>query len=276
VGGYHARPSGQSASLTPPPTPRTALPQPAAQLDVQSLTVVPPGGSTPILRGVSFAIRPGQALGVIGPSGSGKSSLARALIGVWRPSAGRVRLDGAALDQYDPDHLGRHIGYLPQRVSLFDGTIADNIARLRPEADPGRIIAAARAAAAHEMILGLPQGYDTQVGGGGGLLSGGQIQRIGLARALFDDPALLILDEPNANLDSDGSAALNTAIRSAKARGASVLIMAHRPQAIQECDLLLVLHDGAVAAFGPRDTVLREAARNASSVGSAFASRGVA
>jgi ATP-binding cassette, subfamily C, bacterial len=261
---------------TPPPPPRTELPRPAAQLDVQSLSLVPPGGPTPVLRGISFALRPGQALGVIGPSGSGKSSLARALTGVWRPSTGRIRLDGATLDQHDPDILGRHIGYLPQRTTLFDGTIADNIARLQPGADPGRIIAAARAAAAHEMILGLPQGYDTQVAGAGSKLSGGQVQRIGLARALFDDPALLILDEPNANLDTDGAVALNTAIRSAKARGAAVLIMAHRPQAIQECDLLLVLNDGAVAAFGPRDTVLREAARNAGGISPVIAPRGVA
>jgi ATP-binding cassette subfamily C protein len=228
------------------------------------------------VRGLSFKLPAGQALGVIGPSGSGKSSLARALTGVWRPAAGRIRLDGATLDQYDPDLLGSYIGYLPQRVTLFDGTIAENIARLQADADPARIVAAARAAAAHEMILKLPDGYDTQVATMGSRLSGGQIQRIGLARALYGDPVLLILDEPNSNLDNDGSNALNQAIRTAKARGASVLIMAHRPAAIQECDLLLVMQDGAAAAFGPRDAVLRETVRNAGDITRAAAPGGVA
>ena len=251
---------------TPPLPPRTELPRPRAVLDVQGLTVVPPGAATPVLRGLSFQLPPGQALGVIGPSGSGKSSLARALTAVWRPAAGRIRLDGATLDQYDPDVLGNCIGYLPQRVTLFDGTIADNIARLQSGADPAGIIAAAKAAAAHEMILKLPEGYDTQVASIGSRLSGGQVQRIGLARALYGDPVLLILDEPNSNLDNDGSNALNQAIRTAKARGASVLIMAHRPAAIQECDLLLVMNDGAAAGFGPRDAVLRETVRNATDI----------
>lgn len=261
---------------TPPPAPRTELPRPKALLEVQGLSVAPPGSAFPILRGVSFTLGPGQAIGVIGPSGSGKSTLARALIGVWRPEAGHVRLDGATLEQYDPDRLGRAMGYLPQRVTLFDGTIAENIARLQVDADPVQIIAAAKAAAAHQMILRLPDGYDTPVSALGSQLSGGQIQRIGLARALFGEPALLILDEPNANLDNEGSGALNQAIRMAKARGASVLIMAHRPAAIQECDLLLVLNEGAVAAFGPRDLVLRETVRNAGDIVRAVAPGGVA
>jgi ATP-binding cassette subfamily C protein len=261
---------------TPLPAPRTELPRPKAFLDVQGLTVVPPGGTAPVLRGLTFKLPSGQAMGVIGPSGCGKSSLARALTGVWRPAAGRIRLDGATLDQYDPDTLGGYIGYLPQRVSLFDGTIAENIARLQAGADPGRIIAAAKAAAAHEMILKLPDGYDTQVATTGSQLSGGQIQRIGLARALYGDPVILILDEPNSNLDNDGSAALNQAIRTAKARGASVLIMAHRPAAIQECDLLLVLQDGAASAFGPRDAVLRDTVRNAGEIARSTAPGGVA
>ncbi len=247
---------------TPPPAPRTTLPRPKALLEVQGLTVVPPGAAAPVLRSVSFTLQPGQAMGVIGTSGSGKSSLARALIGVWRATSGRIRLDGATLDQYDPDALGSYIGYLPQRVTLFDGTIADNIARLQTGADPARIIAAARAAAAHEMILQLPDGYDTPISTMGSRLSGGQIQRIGLARALFGDPVILVLDEPNSNLDNDGSLALNHAIRAAKAAGCAVLIMAHRPAAIQECDLLLVMKDGAVGAVGPRDVVLRDAVRN--------------
>ena len=263
-------------SMTPPLPPRTELPRPRAALDVQGLTVVPPGTGSPVLRGLTFQLPPGQALGVIGPSGSGKSSLARALTGVWRPAAGRIRLDGATLDQYDPDALGSYIGYLPQRVTLFDGTIADNIARLRSGAEPGGIIAAAKAAAAHEMILKLPDGYDTQVATMGSRLSGGQIQRIGLARALYGDPVLLILDEPNSHLDNDGSNALNQAIRTAKARGASVLIMAHRPAAIQECDLLLVMNEGAAAALGPRDAVLRETVRNATDLVRSAAPGGVA
>lgn len=260
----------------PPVAGRTELPRPRALVEVQALTVIPPGGSAPVLRNLTFTLPPGKALGVIGPSGSGKSSLARALTGVWPPAAGRIRLDGATLDQYDPDRLGSYIGYLPQRVTLFDGTIAENIARLQPGADAAAIVAAARAAAAHEMILKLPNGYDTQVATMGSQLSGGQIQRIGLARALYGDPMLLILDEPNSNLDNDGSIALNTAIRTAKARGASVFIMAHRPAAIRECDLLLVMNQGAAAAFGPRDAVLREAVKNAGDIARSPAPGGVA
>ncbi|PJE36295.1 type I secretion system permease/ATPase [Pseudooceanicola lipolyticus] len=238
--------------------PRTALPKPRAKLQVQSLTVVPPGDTRASLRTITFTVEPGQAIGVIGPSGAGKSTLARALTGVWRPAGGSIRLDGAALDQYDPSVLGRHIGYLPQRVQLFDGTIAENIARLSREPDPDKVVAAAKKAAAHDMIVHLPDGYDTRVSTGGGRLSGGQIQRIGLARALYDDPVILILDEPNSNLDNDGSIALNHAIRALKAAGHSCLIMAHRPAAIQECDMLLVLDNGTRAAFGPKDKVLRE------------------
>ena len=241
---------------------RTALPRPKALLEVQSLSVVPPGETQAVLRMVSFTLSPGQAMGVIGPSGAGKSTLARALIGVWKPSGGKVRLDGATLDQYDPDILGSYIGYLPQRVTLFEGTIAENIARLQPNADPALIVQAAQKAAAHDMIVKLPEGYDTRVATLGGRLSGGQIQRIGLARALFGNPVLLVLDEPNSNLDNDGTLALNTAIRSTKEAGGAVLIMAHRPAAIQECDLLLVIEDGMRRAFGPRDQVLRDMVKN--------------
>jgi len=246
----------------PPEPPRIALPRPRAILDVQALSVVPPGESQAVLRGVTFQLGEGQALGVIGPSGAGKSTLARALIGVWRPAAGKLRLDGASLDQYEPDVLGSYIGYLPQRVTLFEGTIAENIARLQPNADSAKIVEAAQKAAAHDMILRLPEGYDTRVSTLGGRLSGGQIQRIGLARALYDNPVLLVLDEPNSNLDNDGTVALNIAIRSLKAARGSVLNMAHRPAAIQECDLLLVLEDGMRRAFGPRDQVLKEMVKN--------------
>ena len=263
-------------SAAPPEPPRTPLPRPQAMLEVRGLTVVPPGGAAPVLRNLDFRLLPGQALGVIGASASGKSSLARALIGVWRPDAGQIRLGGAALDQYDPDVLGGLIGYLPQRVGLFDGTIAENIARLQTGTDPDRIIAAAQAAAAHDMILRLPEGYDTQVASIGSRLSGGQIQRIGLARALYGDPVLLILDEPNSSLDNEGGQALAQAVRAAKAAGAAVLIMAHRPAALQDCDLLLVLQDGASAALGPRDAVLRQMVRNAGDIGRAPAAAGVA
>jgi ATP-binding cassette subfamily C protein len=242
--------------------PHTALPRPRAVLEAINLTVVPPGETMATLRMVSFRLEPGQALGVIGPSGSGKSTLARALIGVWRPAGGKVRLDGAALDQYDPDVLGGYMGYLPQRVSLFDGTIAENIARLQGNPDGAKVVEAAKKAAAHDMILKLPDGYDTRVSALGGRLSGGQIQRIGLARAMYGDPVILVLDEPNSNLDNDGSMALNIAIRAMKDDGKSILIMAHRPAAIQECDLLMVLEDGTRKAFGPRDTVLREMVKN--------------
>jgi ATP-binding cassette, subfamily C, bacterial len=249
-------------SRNPLSGPRTALPRPRAILEVEGLTVAAPGEKVALLRGVGFRLEPGQALGVIGPSGAGKSTLAKALTGVWRPLAGTVRLDGAALDQYDPDVLGRLIGYLPQRIMLFDGTIAENIARLDGQPDSARIVEAARRADAHDLIVRLPQGYNTRVSAAGGRLSGGQMQRIGLARALYGDPVLLILDEPNSNLDSAGSTAVNAAIRAMKAEGNAVLIMAHRPAAIQECDLLLVLEDGLRKAFGPRDQVLREQVKN--------------
>ncbi|TKA93889.1 ATP-binding cassette domain-containing protein, partial [Cereibacter changlensis] len=223
--------------------------------------VGPPGGP-PVLHGLGFRLEPGQALGVIGPSGAGKSSLARALTGIWFPVAGQIRLGGAPLDQYGPALLGGWLGYLPQRVTLFDGTVAENIARLQSDPEGSAVVAAARKAAAHDMILALPQGYDTPISGDGIRLSGGQIQRIGLARALYGDPVLLVLDEPNAHLDSEGSLALNRAIRAVKASGSAVLIMAHRPAAIQECDLLLVLEEGRQRAFGPRDQVLRDRVRN--------------
>lgn len=253
---------GDLLSKVPEEQRRTALPKPKARLDVQGLTVVPPGDTRAKLKTVSFKVEPGQALGVIGPSGSGKTTLARTLTGFWRPAGGVVRLDGAALEQYAPDVLGQHIGYLPQRVQLFDGTIAENIARLAAEPDSSKVVEAAKKAAAHDLIVSLPDGYDTRITAGGGRLSGGQMQRVALARALYDDPVLLILDEPNSNLDNEGSMALNNAIRGMKAAGKSVLIMAHRPSAIQECDLLLVLDEGHRTAFGPKDQVLREMVSN--------------
>ncbi|WP_417524345.1 type I secretion system permease/ATPase [Marinovum sp.] len=251
---------------TPPEKQRMELPRPKAHLEVQQLTIIPPTERQAALRMISFDIRPGQALGVIGPSGAGKSTLARALTGLWPPASGRIRLDGATLDQYPPEKLGQYIGYLPQKVELFDGTIAENIARLEPEPDAQKVVEAAQMAAAHELILKLPQGYDTVIDAHGGRLSGGQMQRIGLARALYSSPEILVLDEPNSNLDNEGSAAVNAAIRAVKARGGAVLIMAHRPAAIQECDLLLVLDHGARVAFGPRDEVLKKTVQNAAQI----------
>jgi ATP-binding cassette subfamily C protein len=253
---------GELLAKVPPEQPRTDLPRPKAKLKVQNLTIVPPEEKQAALKNVSFEIGPGTALGVIGQSGAGKSTLARAITGVWRPAGGTVRLDGAALEQYGPDVLGRHIGYLPQRVQLFDGTIAENIARLSQQPDAKKVVEAAEKADAHQMIVNLPLGYDTRINGTNSRLSGGQMQRIGLARALYDDPVILILDEPNSNLDNEGSKALNNAIRAMKEAGNSVLIMAHRPSAIQECDMLLMLDRGVNVAFGPKDEVLRERVAN--------------
>lgn len=255
------------------PGPRTALPRPRAVLTAENLTVVPPGTTQASLRMVNFDVQPGEALGIIGPSGAGKSTLARAITGVWNPAGGRLRLDGAALDQFDAATLGRHVGYLPQRVRLFDGTIAENIAGLSLTPDDAKVVEAAKKAAAHNLILRLPDGYDTPVKGAGGLLSGGQLQRIGLARALYDDPVVLVLDEPNANLDNEGSEALNQAVRAIKGEGGAVLIMAHRPSAIQECEKLLVLDDGMPRAFGPRDEVLRRTVQNAAQIADSSAQR---
>jgi len=246
----------------PPELEKTPLPKPKAILEAQQMTIIPPGQNQAALRMLSFKLNPGQACGVIGPSGAGKSTLARALTGVWHPAGGHVRLDGASLDNYDPDVLGTHIGYLPQRVQLFDGTIADNIARLSETPDSDAIHRAAKAAGAYNMILELPDGFDTVVTANGGRLSGGQIQRIGLARAMYGDPVILVLDEPNSNLDNDGSQALNTAIREFKAAGKAILIMAHRPAAIQECDMLLMIENGARKAFGPKEQVLQEVVKN--------------
>ncbi|MBC2834454.1 type I secretion system permease/ATPase [Paragemmobacter straminiformis] len=258
----------------PPEQQRTALPRPKAQVEFSGVTVMPPGEQVPALRMMTFTLPPGQALGVIGPSGAGKSTVARAITNVWRIASGKIRLDGATLDQYDPDVLGGYIGYLPQRVTLFDGTVAENISRLG-KPDPAKVVEAAKAAAAHEMILKLPEGYDTRLSSVGGRLSGGQMQRIGLARALYGNPVLLILDEPNSNLDNEGSLAVNAAIRAHKAAGGSAMIMAHRPAAIQECDLLLVVEEGTRRAFGPRDQVLREMVKNSNEINRAATPGGV-
>ena len=239
----------------PPPMP---LPAAKGAVTARGLAVAAPGSRAPLIQGVGLDLPAGQALGVIGPSASGKSTLAKALAGVWPPLMGELRLDGAMLDQWAPDALGAQIGYLPQEATLFAGSVMQNIARFAENPDPQAVLKAAQIAGAHDLILKLPNGYDTEIGEGGGQLSGGQRQRIGLARALYGDPALLILDEPNAHLDAEGEEALVAAIEATKADGRSVVVMAHRPSAIRACDLLLMLRDGKPVAFGPRDEVLRK------------------
>ncbi|QHQ36473.1 type I secretion system permease/ATPase [Algicella marina] len=259
---------------TAPEPEHTPLPAARSILEAQQVTVVPPGEKVATLRMLSFRLEPGQALGVIGPSGSGKSTLARVLTGIWPAASGKVRLDGATLDQYSPEALGAQIGYLPQDVALFNATVTENIARLAAEPDPAKVVEAAKKAGAHEMILNLSNGYDTVLMSGGGRLSGGQKQRIGLARAMYGDPAILILDEPNSNLDSEGGNALNQAIRTMKEAGKSVIIMAHRPSGITECDLLLVIENGMLKAFGPRDEVLREQIKNYNQIAGSIGAEG--
>jgi ATP-binding cassette subfamily C protein len=234
----------------------TRLQAPSRRLSVENISIVPPGDQKVIVQDVSFALEAGSGLGVIGPSGSGKSSLMRALVGVWHPVRGKVRLDAAALDQWSSDVLGRHVGYLPQDVELFAGTVAQNICRFDPEASSESIIAAAKEAGVHEMIVKMSDGYDTQVGEQGVALSAGQAQRVALARALYGEPFLIVLDEPNSNLDTEGDEALTRAVRAARERGAIVVVVAHRPIGIEAVDMLLVLKDGRMQAFGPKDQVL--------------------
>lgn len=236
---------------------RTALPAPCRSLTLDHVCVAPPASAFATLQGVSFALKAGDAMAVVGPSAAGKSTLARALIDVWPVVRGEIRLDGAEIGQWSREDRGRFTGYLPQAVDLFEGTIGENIARFSPEAEDAAIIAAAREAGAHEMILRLPQGYDTVIGESGFALSAGQKQRIGLARALFGSPFLVLLDEPNANLDAEGEAALGRAIRAVRARGGIVILMAHRPAALAEVGHVLFIREGRQAAFGPREAVMR-------------------
>jgi len=224
------------------------------------LTYVPPLSSKPILRGVTFAIEPGEVLGVIGPSGAGKSTLSRHLVGVLVPSAGAVRLDGADISSWVRTSLGQHIGYLPQDIELFADTVAANISRFQ-EGEDDEAILAAQAAGVHEMVVRLPDGYDTQVGEGGAILSGGYRQRIGLARAIFANPSLVVLDEPSSNLDAEGDAALADCILQLKKRGTTVVIVSHRPATIGVVDKILVLRDGVAEMFGPRAEIMSRLTR---------------
>lgn len=239
------------------------LPKPRKSLTVKNLTVAAPGDRNAILNGVSFSVNAGDGLGIIGPSASGKSTLARAITGIWQPltPAGSVRLDGASLDQWTPESLGRHIGYLPQEVDLFAGSVADNISRFDPNATSELIVKAAEAAGVHEMLVGLPDGYQTMIGEGGVGLSAGQRQRIALARALYGDPFLVVLDEPNSNLDTAGDNALTGAIKSVRARGGIAIVIAHRPSALVAVDKVLAMARGQVAAFGSKEEVLKDVLR---------------
>lgn len=241
----------------PRAAPVVTLPTPRATLSVEQLATGPGPKGPALVSQLSFSLAAGEALGVLGPSGSGKSSLGRALVGVWPAIRGSVRLDGSELHHFDPNALGRAIGYLPQTIELFDGSIAQNIGRFADGASSTAILAAAEAAGVHGFVSGLPNGYDTQIGERGLALSAGQRQRIALARALYGDPFLLVFDEPNSNLDGDGDAALGRSVTNAKQRGAIVIVVAHRPSAISAVDKLLYIQAGRQAAFGPRDEVLR-------------------
>jgi PrtD family type I secretion system ABC transporter len=235
----------------------TDLPKPTDSLSVETVTVAAPNANSAILTNVHFRLSAGDVLGVIGPNGSGKSSLSRVILGIWPPARGTVRLDGAALHQWDPDVLGGHLGYMAQMVELFPGTVAENIARMATEPDSAAVLRAAQAAGAHDMILRLPGGYDTMVGDGGEGLSIGQQQRIAIARALYGDPFLVLLDEPSANLDGEGEAALQDAVKQLKLRRAIVIVVVHRRSALALCDKVLVLLNGQQRDFGPRDEVMR-------------------
>jgi PrtD family type I secretion system ABC transporter len=239
----------------------TSLPKPQRGLSVDNVSAAPPDVQRAVVHEVSFTLKAGNGLGVIGPSASGKSSLARVLVGLWTPARGAVRLDGATLDQWIPDELGRHVGYLPQDVELIEGTVAQNISRFDPSATSEAIIAAAKAAGVNELVLALPQGYDTEIGEQGSALSAGQQQRVALARALYGDPFLVVLDEPNSNLDGEGDEALTQAILGARARGAIVVVVAHRPSALSGVDHVLAMNGGRQQAFGPKDEVLAKVLR---------------
>lgn len=228
-------------------------------LTVEQVFVAAPGGSKAIVQNASFKLKAGQAVGIIGPSASGKSTLARALVGIWPAVRGEIRLDGATLDQWPAEVRGSLMGYLPQDVELFDGTVAENIARFDPQMDSASVIAAAKAAGAYDMILNLPKGFEMRIGEAGAALSGGQRQRVALARALYKDPFLVVLDEPNASLDAEGDAALTQAIKGVRERGGIAVIVAHRPAALAGVDLVMTLANGQVQAFGPKDEVLRKA-----------------
>ncbi len=254
----------QILKLMPEQSAPMALQPPTKSLAVENAAVAAPGTQKIVAQEVSLSLERGNGVGIIGASGSGKSSVARMLVGVWQPARGKIRLDGAALDQWSAEALGRHVGYLPQDVELLAGTVAQNISRFETETDSPAIIAAAKAAGVHELIVGLSEGYETQIGEQGTSLSAGQAQRIALARALYRDPFLVVLDEPNSNLDSEGDEALTKAILAVRARGGIVVVVAHRPSAIAGVDLLMVMKQGRQQAFGPKDAVMAKLVQPAS------------
>jgi PrtD family type I secretion system ABC transporter len=264
IAGWHSLANFLAA--TPPDQVSLDLPRPEAQISCKNASMFSPGTKQAILQQISFDVTPGEIVGVIGKSGAGKSTLAKVLLGLNHLSAGEVRLGGAKLDQYDPRKLGYYFGYLPQDVTLFDGTVAENIARMAVNLDSEKVISAAQRANAHEFILALPNGYETAISSGTTNISGGQRQRIALARALYGDPVVLVLDEPNSALDADGSAALNRAMQEFKNSGRSVIIMTHRPMALSECDRLVVMDHGRIRTQGPRDDILKEMMRNSGDV----------
>jgi ATP-binding cassette subfamily C protein EexD len=229
------------------------LPPPKGALSLEKIVVMPPGAPTPVIRGVSLAIEPGTLLAVIGPSAAGKSTLARAMLGIYKPASGTVRLDAAEIEQWDREALGRYVGYLPQDVELLDGTVSENIARFGA-IDPAQVVAAAQAAGVHEMVLRLPEGYDTRLVGN--VVSAGQRQRIGIARALYGNPQFIVLDEPNSNLDQDGDAALLKTLAALHRNGRTVVIVTHRSNVLEIADKILLLGEGQIAVYGNRDKVL--------------------
>jgi PrtD family type I secretion system ABC transporter len=235
--------------------PEVRLPAPEGRVSVERVTLAGATADRPIIRGVAFELAAGDSLAIIGPSASGKSSLARLIIGIWTPTTGAVRLDGAEIAKLDRDHIGPYLGYLPQDVELFPGTVAENIARLG-ELDSDAVVKAAQYAEAHDLILRLPQGYETPIGGGSNTLSGGQMQRIGLARALYGQPKLVVLDEPNANLDAEGEASLQQVVRRLRQDKITLVLVTHRPSLLDHIEKVLVMREGAQEAFGPRDEIL--------------------
>ncbi|MFA5546963.1 MAG: type I secretion system permease/ATPase [Porticoccaceae bacterium] len=241
----------------PPDAERMSLPAPTGVVQVEQAAIGPPASRTAVVKGISFTIKQGEVIAIVGPSAAGKSTLARGLLGIWPAMGGKIRLDGAEITSYNRDEIGPFLGYLPQDVELFDGTVSENIARFG-QVDPDKVVAAAQAAGVHEMILRLPQGYDTQIGLGGSALSGGQRQRIGLARALYGDPVLVVLDEPNSNLDDQGELALAQAMQKLKQRGCTTVLITHRPTILGLVDKIMVLADGQIVLFDNRDKVLEE------------------
>jgi ATP-binding cassette subfamily C protein EexD len=266
---------GELLNAIPAEKETMSLPAPEGNLSAEQVVVVPPGSQITAVRGVSLQLDAGEVLGIVGPSASGKSSLARALLGIWPVRAGKVRLDGADIAAWDRAELGPHVGYLPQDIELFDGSISENISRFG-ELSSEKIVAAAKLSGVHEMVLQLPQGYDTVIGGAGGVLSGGQRQRIGLARAVYDSPELMVLDEPNSNLDDQGEKELVEAINRIKQMGCTVIVITHRTMVLQCVDKILVMKAGQAAAFGPKDQVLASLMATAKAPAAAIASRGSA